>query len=510
MIRALVVALLVTTATSSPLEEAVAAALFRDCTQVRDHANWHGTYTGDQLCPRPSIDSRMVRGCLGPFSDLEGMLTAITTHDHLPCWQGIQDVTVRGGINGSEPPGFLRSSLAFTTTNPPPNNIQPVLYGVTTPTDCVGWIALLLCVGMMAHGVAADQQRSLPLNLGRRLVRYLRHVADKDDNGWCTVQQVCQHLGVELSEEDIEDARLSDNKRRIEVDWNSVPPRLRARMGHTIPVALRDMPDDDSDLCYHVTSIANVNSIIQDGIRRTRTWVHAFPAPARPEHHFMWPARRNPCVVEFDTVGLEKPRATQALGVKILLFAECIPPHRIVRITNTEGRVIYERPAEEIDMDIDDAEDQRILPPSKELELEYEDIEYERKGVTKQGRRAKYAPMIENWFYQNGVRFTNIVTPLSQCDCCGQIAICRDCHALPEAEDTGARRLAVQCECQSYGSIEALGSRAVTSDNFGRITCQCTFASVFDPDESALQGTVSMKQFGPCLRDHVRREPISW
>lgn len=510
LLSAVIAMMVMTCGSASEAEDSLAIVIGRDCLPMRNL-----TYEGEELCLRATINARDVRGCFGRMTTPSDVQAAIASHLHLPCARGLSELATYDTSVGT----FGHDWLRVHTVRCPDAFCRPVAPGITRLVKngldvgelSVWWVGLALVVMLVLHATPCSAGKSLPIGLGRRLVRYLRHVPDKDINGWCSLAQINASLGCELDVDDLEHLRLSDDKRRVEVDASGPLVRARARMGHTVGVRLNDMKVSGHDRFYHVTSAANVNSIIEGGIRCTRSFVHAFPLPAGMVDKWMWPARRNPCLVEFERGTCEAPVETTEREVTICLFAQPIPARNILRVLTEDCRVLYEReePQELAADDGESEEDERVLPPAEPFPIETESFEYTRRGVTKEGRRRAYSGLPSRWFYGAGVRFTSVNEALSQCSCCGKVAVCVGCRARPMAEDLGSRRLVVQCECTNYGTIEALGSREATASAFAETACQCTFASVFDPVASAMHGAVSMREFGPCLRDHVRPEPVT-
>ncbi|HET9058544.1 MAG TPA: RNA 2'-phosphotransferase [Acidimicrobiales bacterium] len=125
-----------------------------------------------------------------------------------------------------------------------------------------------------------DQARLVKVS--KYLAKHLRHQPwriglDLDGGGWADIGQLlerCAANNFPLAREEIEEVVAHNDKSRYEV----LGDRIRARQGHSLPVALGLEATEPPEVLYHGTALFNVDLLLVDGLRpMTRQHVHLSP-----------------------------------------------------------------------------------------------------------------------------------------------------------------------------------------------------------------------------------------
>ncbi|MFY0673132.1 MAG: RNA 2'-phosphotransferase [Bacteroidia bacterium] len=97
-----------------------------------------------------------------------------------------------------------------------------------------------------------------------------------DENGWVAVDQLldnCAKYQFEFSLEELDIAVRTNNKKRFA--FNDDKTKIRANQGHSIDVNVKLKPTVPPEFLYHGTAEQNLESIMQNGIKkRNRLHVH--------------------------------------------------------------------------------------------------------------------------------------------------------------------------------------------------------------------------------------------
>ncbi len=119
-------------------------------------------------------------------------------------------------------------------------------------------------------------------SLSKFLALILRHEAaqfglETDNHGWANVAKVVEvmrHKMPQFSREDLQEIVDTDNKRRYQIDSD----RIRARYGHSIPVAPVAEACTPPEVLYHGTADRDVPFILREGLKpMSRRFVHLSP-----------------------------------------------------------------------------------------------------------------------------------------------------------------------------------------------------------------------------------------